>query len=88
MGGKERNSKGSQKNSKSLQTNNAGSGDAAGLRNSGQLRPGFLKMQHQRLKQQAMMQHSLYHHPAVLAAPQKRAFRTLHVRVRERRKER
>ncbi|GMN27211.1 hypothetical protein TIFTF001_001550 [Ficus carica] len=37
------------------------------------------KMQHQRLKQQAMMQHSLYHHPAVLAAPQKRAFRTLHV---------
>ncbi|EXB49969.1 Microtubule-associated protein RP/EB family member 3 [Morus notabilis] len=37
-GGKERNFKGSQKNSKSLQTNNthnAGSGDAAGLRNSG-----------------------------------------------------
>lgn len=34
-GGKERNSKGSLKNSKSFQTNNAGSGDAAGLRNSG-----------------------------------------------------
>lgn len=34
-GGKERNSRGSQKNAKSFQTNNAGSGDAAGLRNSG-----------------------------------------------------
>ncbi|GMN30570.1 hypothetical protein TIFTF001_044489, partial [Ficus carica] len=31
-------------------------------------------MQHQRLKQQDMMQHSLYHHLAVLAAPQNRAF--------------